>query len=170
VAWPDRIREHRLLLVVYGGAALLAGLELGGPGVKPGDADDPSWFLDPEVNIVDVSTEIHPERASTLYYRAFQASLCASREAQAMPACRERGPVRPGEIRELLERSLATGNRSNELALYNYALVLLQEAAPREEVEDAVRAWRAAYPRSLRPDPRVAFAEMRHGGGRARRE
>lgn len=169
MAWRRWMREHRLLLVVYGGAAVLAALELSGPGVDPGAPDDPSWFLDPEVNIVDVSSELYPERASTLYYRAFQASLCASLGPQEAPACRERGPVRSGEIRGLLERSLATGNRSNELALYNYALVLLQEGAPRAEVEEAVRAWRAAYPRSLRPDPRTAFAEMRRGGDRARR-
>lgn len=168
MALPGWIREHRLLLVVYGGAALLAAFELSGPGVEPGVADDPSWFLDPEVNIVDVSEALHPERANTLYYRAFQASLCASLGPQQAETCRERGPVRQGEIRELLERSLATGNRSNELALYNYALVLLQEGASRDRVEQAVRAWRAAYPRSLRPDPREAFAEMRRGARRSR--
>lgn len=163
------VRAQRLLVAVYGIALVLASFELTTPGVVAGEADDPSWFLDPDVNIADVSAALYPDRASTLYYRAFQASLCASRPADDRSACREHGPVRPGEVHRLLARSLATGNRSIELAMYNYALVLLEEGAPRKESEAALRRWRAAYPHSTRPDPRVLVAEMRRGRTHARR-
>jgi len=109
-----------------------------------------------------------PDRALTLYYRAYQASLCEERSADPGSICSRRGPPRPGEVRELIERSLATGNRSIEYAMYNYAIVLPHAGAPDAEVEAATRNWRISHPHSSLPDPRVAFQQMRSGARRRR--
>lgn len=145
---------HRLLLIVYGSAALLASFEVRLPYSLAEAEDRPEWFLNPKNNLVDVSAAIHPGRAATIYYRAIQAWLCEDPSASVNEVCRARGPVRRGEIRELLERALATGNDSMELLLYNYALVLIQSGAPPAEIDAAVRAWRVAHPGSDLPDPR----------------
>jgi hypothetical protein len=162
-----RLRSHGVLLGVYGSALVLAVLELSHPEIGAGKLEQPDAYLVPELNIADVSAEIHPDRALTLYYQAYQASLCEGRGADAGTVCARRGPPRPGEVRGLIERSIATGNHSIELALYNYALVLLRENAPEAEVEAAVRRWRLAYPTSSHPDPRSAFRErIRSTGAR----
>ena len=157
------LREHRVLVVVLGAGLLLAIFESRLPDVEPGRPDEPSVYLTPETNIADVSAEVYPARALSYYYRAQQAAFCAAEAAPASAVCRERGPVAPGEIRELLAKSIATGNRSIELALYNYALVLLQENAPQAAWETAIRSWRDSYPDSNRPDPRVAYRELTQG-------
>lgn len=149
------LHAHRLLLIIFGAGAVLAAAELSLPESRTGEPESPEVFLEPEVNIADVSFELYPERALSLYYRAYQASLCTGPPAGRPEECRQRDLVEPGEIRELIERSLATGNRSIELAMYNYSLLLLQEGAPREEVDAAIRAWRISYPGSSRPDPRA---------------
>ena len=154
------LRGHGLLLVVYGSGLTLAALEWTDPDLQTGRPDDPAVYLEPEYNIADVSAALHPERALSLYYRAYQASLCASLADVEATACEERGPIEQGEVRRLLEQSLGTGNRSIELAMYNYALVLLQEGAPQSEVEAAIRSWRIAHPGSSRADPRVAWREL----------
>lgn len=151
---PSWLRTHRLLIVVYGSAALLAFHELRHPYALFGSEDRPEWYLDPERNIADVAAAIHPGRAATLYYRAYQASLCQEPSDAAREFCQSRGPVGREEIRELLEQALATGNESMELLLYNYAVVLIQSGAPQPEIDAAVRAWRIAHPRSDKPDPR----------------
>ena len=155
------LATHRLLVIVYGSAFFLAALELSNPEIHAGRPDQPGVYLEPGTNVAEVSAALYPERALTLYYLAYQASLCDEVRAEAPTVCRERGPVEPGEIRDLLERSLATGNRSIELAMYNYAMVLLQENATAAEVDAAIRDWRRAYPGSSRPDPRIAYREMR---------
>jgi hypothetical protein len=40
--------------------------------------------------------------------------------------------------------------------LYNYAVVLVQEGAPADQIDAAVRNWRSANPISKLPDPRNA--------------
>lgn len=164
------LREHKLLLVVYGAALALAAFELNDPSLRPGRPDDPEIYLEPDVNIADVSAELYPDRALSLYYRAYQASLCSDPGVAASAVCRQRGPVAPGEVRQLLERSLRTGNRSVELAEYNYVMVLLQENAPKSEVDAAVRRWRLDYPSSERSDPRLVYRDMlgRRGSAKTR--
>jgi hypothetical protein len=147
------LKTHRLLLVVYSGVALLAVFEVSNPRIRSGQHDSPDVYLSPATNIADVSAELYPDRALSLYHRAYQAALCGEAGADA-EVCRRRGPVKPGEIRDLLARAVATGNRSVELALYNYALVLVQEGAPAQEIDAAVRAWRKSHPGSARLDPR----------------
>lgn len=155
------LREHRVLLIVYGIALCFAAAELRDPDLRPGKPDEPELFLAPDVNIADVSADLYPQRALSLYYRAYQASLCTAPRSETGAACRKRGRVERGEVRELLENALGTGNRSIELVFYNYAIVLLQENAPRSEVDAAIRAWRMNHPNSTRPDPRVVHRKMR---------
>ncbi len=155
------LHAQRLLLVVYAFGLALAVLESTQPEIRAGRPQGPETFLEPEFNIADVSSALYPDRGLTLYYRAHQAALCDGPAAETPPECRQRDPVEPGEILELLERSVATGNRSIELAMYNYALVLIQENAPPEEIDAAIRNWRITHPRSSRLDPRVMSRKMR---------
>jgi hypothetical protein len=163
------LRAHLVLVIVFGSALLLGTVESTRPDLQDRDIDQPRVFLDPDVNIADVSAALYPDRALTLYYEAFQASLCQNPAAVPHSACERRGPPKPGEVRELIEHSLATGNRSNELALYNYAMVLIQEGAPASDVAQAVHDWRATYPRSQRPDPRELARAMQRTAKRGGR-
>lgn len=153
------LRAHKVLVAVYGFGLTLAAIELAQPAIDAEHGENPRWFLDAEANIVDASNAVSPERATSLYYRAFQASLCTDASARNTLVCLKRGPVRPGEIRELMEEALATGNRSIELLQYNYAIILIQDGAPQAEIDAAVRNWRVTNPSSSRPDPRVLFAQ-----------
>ncbi len=163
------LRAHRVILTVYGAVIALAVFEVTDPEIRTGQPDKPEVYLTPDSNIADVSAEVFPDRAMTLYYRAQQAALCDGVAPDADTACRERGPVESGEIRALHERALATGNRSIELLMYNYAMVLLQEGAPADEIDAAIRNWRSSHPGAGRPDPRVAYREMTDRRGRGSR-
>lgn len=148
------ILDHKLILFVYMGGLILAAFELKLPQDRSDYLADPEAFLNPEINIADVSSSLYPDRALSLYYRAYQSSLCFGLEDATPPACRQRDRVEPGQVRELIERSLATGNRSIEMAMYNYAIVLLMENAPSEKVDAAIHNWRVSYPSSSQADPR----------------
>ncbi len=155
------LRSHKLLLFIYLSGFALALFELTLPEDRIGELESPEAYLRPGINVADVSSVLYPERALTLYYRAYQASLCAGAAAASLPECRNRDPVKPGEIRGLIERSLATGNRSIEMAMYNYAMVLIQENAEPEAIDTAIRNWRVSYPFSSRPDPREMNRELK---------
>jgi len=156
-----RLHPHRLLLFIYLSGFALAMFELTLPADRVGELESPEAYLRPDINVADVSSVLYPERALTLYYRAYQASLCAGSAAEALSECRNRDPVKPGEIRDLIERSLATGNRSIEMAMYNYAMVLIQEGAEPEAIDAAIHNWRVSYPFSSRPDPREMNRELK---------
>jgi hypothetical protein len=156
----DFVRAHKLLLAVYGSMLLLAGFELSNPEIVIGRPEAPETYLRPDYNIADVSAAMYPDRALSLYYRAHQVALCGQPGAERNEVCREHGPVEAGEVRELLERAIATGNRSLEELLYNYAAVLIQEGAPEAEIEAAVEHWRSTHPGSNRPDPREVFRPL----------
>ena len=135
------VRAHKLLLIIFSASFVLAGIELMGGSTEDGK---PSDYLEADYNIADVSTEIYPERALSFYYQAQQAAYCNEPGSRQFEVCRSRGPAEPGEIRGLLEAALATGNRSIEEAMYNYAWVLVQEDAPSDEIDAAVETWRRA--------------------------
>jgi hypothetical protein len=149
------LRAHKLLVVVYSGLLFLAIREWTDPEINDDQKLVPADYLESGRNIADVSAAIHPERAVSFYYRAHQAVLCSQPGAEQYEVCRSRGPAKPEEVRELLERALATGNRSLEEALYNYAWVLVQENAPEAEIDAAVALWRENHPDADRPDPRT---------------
>jgi len=146
--------RHRVILLVYLLGATIAASELRLPGDRVGPLEGPSGYFDEETSVADVAAAIYPDRALTLYYQAFQKSLCTGPKHSRPEGCVRYGPVREGEVRELIERAVAKGNRSIEQLLYNYAVVLVQEGAPQEEIDAAVRNWRVAHPTADRPDPR----------------
>jgi hypothetical protein len=150
VSW---LYTHRLLLVIYGFALTLAAFELTLPADRIGELESPAAYLEPGINVADVSAEIYPNRALTLYYLAYQASLCTGPPRSRPKGCELRDPVQPGQVRELIERSLATGNRSIEMAMYNHIVVLIQEGADQDEIERAVYKWRRSYPGTSLANP-----------------
>jgi len=153
------LHAHRLILVIYIGGLTLAALELNLPQDRVDYLGDPDVFLRPETNLADVSSALYPERALSLYYKAYQTALCSGAADESLPECRQRNPVEPGEVRKLIERSLATGNRSIEMVMYNYAAILIQENASPELIDAAVHNWRVSYPDSLEVDPREMYRE-----------
>ncbi len=150
----DWIVNQRLILIIYLVGAWLAFSELRLPTDAAPPLDSPAGYFDENTSVADVSAEIYPDRALTLYYQAFQKSLCTQPKRIRPEGCDRIGPVKPGEVRELIERAVKKGNRSIEELLYNYAVVLVQEGAPKEEIEAAVRNWRIAHPTADRVDPR----------------
>lgn len=150
------VKTHKVLVVVYAAGITLGLFELNLSGESAGTLERPEAYLQSEKNVADVSAEIYPDRALTLYYQAYQAALCSQAAHAQSEGCTSREPGQPGNVRELIERSLATGNRSIEMVMYNYAVVLIQERAPAEEIDAAVRAWRSSYPMSTLADPRDA--------------
>ena len=150
------IRTHKLLLVIYA-AGMWLGISESNLSLETSAAlEQPRTYIDGDDNVADISAAIYPGRAMTLYYQAYQAALCSQPTNAQAQVCKARGPVKPGEVRELIEQSLATGNRSIEFVLYNYAVVLVQEGAPADQIDAAVRNWRSANPISKLPDPRNA--------------
>jgi hypothetical protein len=153
VSW---LRTHKLLLVIYA-AGMWLGISESNLSLETSAAlEQPRTYIDGDDNVADISAAIYPGRAMTLYYQAYQAALCSQPTNAQAQVCKARGPVKPGEVRELIEQSLATGNRSIEFVLYNYAVVLVQEGAPADQIDAAVRNWRSANPISKLPDPRNA--------------
>ena len=150
------LRTHKLLLVIYA-AGMWLGISESNLSLETSAAlEQPRTYIDGDDNVADISAAIYPGRAMTLYYQAYQAALCSQPTNAQAQVCKARGPVKPGEVRELIEQSLATGNRSIEFVLYNYAVVLVQEGAPADQIDAAVRNWRSANPISKLPDPRDA--------------
>ncbi|MGK0484840.1 MAG: hypothetical protein ACJAYI_000348 [Myxococcota bacterium] len=150
------LRTHKLLLVIYA-AGMWLGISESNLSLETSAAlEQPRTYIDGDDNVADISAAIYPGRAMTLYYQAYQAALCSQPTNAQAQVCKARGPVKPGEVRELIEQSLATGNRSIEFVLYNYAVVLVQEGAPADQIDAAVRNWRSANPISKLPDPRNA--------------
>ena len=150
------LRTHKLLLVIYA-AGMWLGISESHLSLETSAAlEQPRTYIDGDDNVADISAAIYPGRAMTLYYQAYQAALCSQPANSQAQVCKARGPVKPGEVRELIEQSLATGNRSIDFVLSNYAVVLVQEGAPADQIDAAVRNWRSANPISKLPDPRNA--------------
>lgn len=155
------IRNQRLIIVIYACAVWLAYFELNLPPERVGELESPSAYLEPDVNIADVSAVVYPERALTLYYRAYQVSMCSGPVRNQPDGCRGREVVSPGDVRELIEQSLATGNRSIEMAMYNYIRILIQEVASAVEILAAAHRWRVSYPASAHPNPIAGREKLR---------
>jgi hypothetical protein len=154
------IRTHKLLIILYAAGIWFGISELNLSLETSAALEQPRAYIEGDDNVADISAAIYPGRAMTLYYQAYQAALCSQPAHVRAPVCKARGPVKHGEVRKLIEQSLATGNRSIEFVLYNYAVVLIQEGAPKDEIDAAIRNWRSANPTSELPDPRNAGHEV----------
>lgn len=150
-------RKHRLFAFVLLGFALLAFHESRTPGLGSLDqGEPPEWLLDPDRNLADVYAELFPERASSYHYRALQASLCARPGFGKSPECVDFDLRNHHDERDLLGRAVATGNRSNERILYNYALNLIHTGGSASEIDAVLHRWRRDYPHSALPELRRA--------------
>ena len=132
-------RFHPLIPVAYAALATLAIVELSTPVLTSsgGGKIEPELFLEPDRNLADIGRELFPERASSLFFRAQQAALCQQLGPIASPECSDSNRLGVSELRELLERAVRTGNRPSEMLLYNYILILIQDRAPRSEIQQA---------------------------------
>ena len=147
--------------MVAAGFVSLAALELTQPGVGNMERPTaPASLLDGEYSVAEVYAELYPKRTSSYYFRALQAHLCSRPPHRRKPECRKGAETRAATMRALLARAVDAGNRSNEKVIYNYALVLIAEGAPAEEIDASIRRWRLDHPYSSLPDPR-AFAAPR---------
>ncbi len=63
--------------------------------------------------------------------------------------------------RRKFEEALATGDRTNEDLLYNYAITLVSLQADSKDIDAAIASWRYNFPFSDREDPRTAVASSK---------
>lgn len=66
--------------------------------------------------------------------------------------------------RRLFEAALAQHFYTNEGLLHNYAVVLVELDAPREQIDQAIALWRKHFPHSKNPDP-MAYRTAAPGEG-----
>ena len=121
-------RRYRLLMVVF----LLAGLRAGWEVVVGEQSSTEALTL---------VSELYPESAEAHYQRGL-AALTARRDY--------------AEARRAFEQALATGIKTNEELLYEYAMVLALMEEDANLVNAAIANWRENFPNSTRVDPRVA--------------
>lgn len=57
------------------------------------------------------------------------------------------------KAREHFETALATGSKTNEALLYDYAVTLVHLEADHSEIDLAISKWRHNFPYSKEPDP-----------------
>jgi hypothetical protein len=153
-------RGHGLIGVIAVAFAFLAVQEMTRPDVgRMESPTPPDSLLDAERNIVDVYSELYPDRTSSFYFRAMQAYLCSREPHRRKPQCRRASRDRGEQMRALLAQAVSARNRSNEKVIYNYVLVLVGLGAPQEEIDAAIRTWHLDHPYSRLPDPRRFAAE-----------
>ena len=156
-------RKHRVLVVVYTLAGIAAWYELKQDGMPTNlEETKPEWYLNENYNLAEVTAEIYPNRSNTLWSRAFQVAHCTDYNFRQMGICRNVPPPSLQQIREMFEEALATGDKSNEQLLYNYATLLLKLEEDPDQVEAAIRDWQINFPASKLPHPRdVVEQEIR---------
>lgn len=95
--------------------------------------------------------EIYPDSAEAHYQRGMIARFVRRDDPEA---------------RRHFEQALATGIKTNEDLLYEYAVVLAVINESPKTVDAAIANWRRNYPQSKRPDPRVVARNNSPGSGR----
>lgn len=108
-------------------AALAMTLELTDESPNP---DKPPEFF-------KLMSRLYPDRGESLFY-------------QGLDALVERDYPR---ARDLFERAMATGLKTEEDLYYRYAEVLMLLDAPQSEIDAAVASWKYHFPFSKKPVP-----------------
>lgn len=148
------IREYRFLAYVVAVTMALAVYEVNsGRRIEPSSDIKPESILNYKRNMPDVLTELYPERNGTHYWVGYQAALCMDR-GFTRQVCRKFPHQNINDVREEFERALATGEKSNEELLLNYADILVQLGESEDEINKAIRNWRINFPHSKNPTPR----------------
>ena len=174
---PDWIRRYRFLMVVYGLVALPAIYEvwvtkkMDGPMAEllninpgPGEAD---LFL--QNDFPAYIRKLYPERAEAHYAQATQILMCVATKRQGLkvPICDRIGDLSWEVVGKHLEAAVKTGSVDEEGVLYDYAIYLVSNDKPKEQVDEAIRNWRWHFPFSKRPDPRSVKQPQRQVKGRS---
>ena len=90
-----------------------------------------------QARATDIVVALYPDLPKHLYFRGLS-SLNAGDRITA---------------RRLFEAALAQHFYTNEGLLHNYAVVLVELDAPREQIDHAIALWRKHFPHSKNPDP-----------------
>jgi outer membrane protein assembly factor BamD (BamD/ComL family) len=90
-----------------------------------------------QARATDILLALYPDLPKHLYFRGLS-SLNAGDRITA---------------RRLFEAALAQHFYTNEGLLHNYAVVLVELDAPREEIDRAIALWKKHFPHSKNPDP-----------------
>ncbi len=126
-------RQYRFLLIVVVLAGLFGMQEVG----QPLDEDDSQADV--------LVSELFPESAEAHFRRgSFEMSV-------------NRDPL---QARRSFEQALATGIKTNENLLYNYALILIFMQDDPKLVDAAIDEWRRNFPDSPQRDPKIVASEF----------
>ena len=128
----EEILRYRLLIIVFIVAGLRGSLEV----IFSDEHDSQATTL---------VSELYPDSAETHFRRGLIAMSVRQDDAQALRS---------------FERALATGIKTNEDLLYNYALILILMKKDSKIVNAAITDWRLNFPNSYQPDPRIVAREI----------
>jgi len=137
------VRSHRLLVWLYVPAILVAVWEKTGDIHPDSQSTDRDSALAAYAYLIEYEylfQELYPDHPRSGLYRGLDAL---------------HGRGSPEEARRCFEAAIATGVKTDEGLLYNYAktLILLDENPA--QVDAAVANWKANFPTSKIPDPRT---------------
>ena len=123
-----RWRHYRVLVVLAVLGICAALREYGQP---------TSAVADAQTRAAGILVTLYPEHPKHLYYRGLSALNAGDRV----------------NARKLFESAVEGRLYSNEGLLHNYAVVLVELDAPRDEIERAIALWKKHFPHSQNPDP-----------------
>ena len=140
--WATGKGGYRIVLVLAVPAVVLAARE----SIDGELADASEMYLRGRMNYADVMIGLYPDRDGYRFLKAQQMGLCRQQPDSSAGACRDLGPVTLEEIRDELERAIATGVTSNEDLLRIHAEVLDEAGADPELVNRARLLLRRHHP------------------------
>jgi hypothetical protein len=127
------VNRYRFLLYVLAIALFAAYWEVTDPQVDKSLQQTPPGY--PEV----IGT-MYPDREDSLFLQAMQARTAGNLS----------------QARELFERAISTGVKTDENLYYEYLATLIEMDAEQADVDAAAKLWRTNYPFSKKPYPRKA--------------
>jgi len=123
--WATAAGGYRIVLVLAVPAVVLASRE----SIDGDLADASEMYLRGRMNYADVMIGLYPDRDGYRFLKAQQMGLCRQQRESSAGACRELGEVTLDQIRDELERAIATGVTSNEDLLRIHVEVLDEAGA-----------------------------------------
>ena len=146
------LRLNRFVALIVAASCLLAVIERTKPGLPDSIFEVRKDWLSSEINLAETLVQLYPSRTNGRMYRAYQASMCFESD-YVNPICNQFEHRSLQDAREQWQLALQNGNKEQEEAIRNFALVLYQ-LGESEEAAQVVNYWRMNYPHSKKPDPR----------------